>query len=60
MQQKWQKVTWSETYFPDLETYQHHANNVWFITSLKYLKDDGVLYVPVIDKSFNKQGEEIK
>ena len=53
------QVTWSETYFPDLEAYEHHANNVWFITSLKYLKDDGVLYVPVIDKSFNKQGEEI-
>ena len=53
------QTTWSETYFPDLEAYQHLANNEWFTTSLKYLKDDGVLYVPVIDKQFNKQGEEI-
>jgi hypothetical protein len=27
---------------------------------LKYLKDNGILYVPNIKKSFNKQGEEVK
>jgi hypothetical protein len=27
---------------------------------LNYLKDKGILYVPNLNKSFNKQGEEIK
>ena len=25
----------------------------------KFLAEDGVLYVPDLDKSFNKQGEEV-
>ena len=34
-------------------------NNEWFNNMLSMLKDDGQLYVPFLDKSFNKQGQEI-
>ena len=34
-------------------------NNEWFNNMLRMLKDDGVLYVPFLDKEFNKKGEEI-
>ena len=39
---------------------QHLINNIWFNNILKQLKKDGFLYVPNINKSFNKQGQEIK
>jgi len=26
---------------------------------IKYIKDDGVLYVPDLNKSFNNKGEEV-
>ena len=38
---------------------EHHMNNEWFNNMLSMLKDDGVLYVPFLDKEFNKKGEEI-
>ena len=50
---------WSESYFKDLTLYEHNVNNNWFTSMLTMLKDDGELYVPVLNKSFNKLGEEI-
>ena len=50
---------WSESYFTDLTSYEHNVNNNWFKSMLTMLKDDGELYVPVLNKSFNKLGEEI-
>ena len=38
---------------------QHETNNEWFKSMLSMLKDDGELYVPCLNKSFNKLGEEI-
>jgi len=53
-------MQFSQTYYNTLTPMQHAANNAWFAQMLSYLKEDGVLYVPVLDKRFNKQGEEIK
>ena len=53
-------MDFSHTYYNTLTPMQHAANNAWFAQMLSYLKEDGVLYVPVLDKRFNKQGEEIK
>ena len=53
--------SWSQTYLKgyQLTWEEHHYNNEWFNNMLSMLKDDGVLYVPVLDKEFNKKGEEI-
>ena len=37
-----------------------NTNNTWFHNMRTYLKDTGRLYVPYLDKWFNKQGEEIQ
>ena len=50
---------WSQTYFTNLTLDQHIANNNWLMNTLTMLKDDGVLYVPVLDKKFNRLGEEV-
>ena len=52
---------WSQTYMKgyQLTFEEHHMNNEWFNNMLSMLKDDGQLYVPFLDKSFNKQGQEI-
>ena len=50
---------WSQEYYTGLTYNQHVANNHWFNTMLLLLKDDGRLYVPNIDKTFNKNGEEV-
>ena len=50
---------WSQTYFTDLTLDQHISNNNWFRSMLSMLKDDGILYVPVLDKQFNRLGEEV-
>ena len=50
---------WSQTYFTNLTPEQHETNNKWFKSMLSMLKDDGELYVPCLNKSFNKLGEEI-
>ena len=50
---------WSQSYFTNLTPDQHNANNNWFKNTLSMLKDSGVLYVPILDKNFNKLGEEI-
>ena len=50
---------WSQSYFPDLTLEEHDANNNWFQSMRDKLTDSGVLYVPILDKEFNKLGEEI-
>ena len=49
---------WSQSYF-SLSHQEHAINNSWFISMLSKLTDDGILYVPVLGKQFNKQGEEV-
>ena len=51
---------WSQKYYKNLNKKQHLINNIWFNNILKHLKKDGFLYVPNINKSFNKNGQEIK
>ena len=51
---------WSQTYFTDLTLDQHISNNNWFRSMLSMLKDDGILYVPVLDKEFDKLGRLVK
>ncbi len=50
--------TWSELYYTGLTEAEHAANNAWFKAALYSLKDTGILCVPNIGKTFNKQGEE--
>ena len=61
---------WSQSYFvndtsrndivvADLTPEQHETNNEWFKSMLSMLTPDGQLYVPCLNKSFNKLGEEI-
>ena len=50
---------WSQTYFTNLTLDEHIANNNWFRSMLYMLKEDGQLYVPILNKSFNRLGEEI-
>ena len=52
-------MNWSEKYYEGLNKEQHRINNQWFINMFNYLNDTGTLYVPNLNKSFNKQGEEI-
>ena len=50
---------WSQSYFTNLTPAQPIANNNWFKNTLSMLKDSGILYVPILDKEFNKLGEEL-
>ena len=50
---------WSQSYFTNLTPDQHNANNRWFKSIRDKLTDSGVLYVPILDKNFNKSGEEL-
>jgi hypothetical protein len=54
------ELKWSQKYYKNLNKKQHLINNIWFNNILKHLKKDGFLYVPNINKSFNKNGQEIK
>ena len=49
---------WSQTYYTNLTPDQHNMNNRWFQSMLDKLTDSGILYVPILDKQFNKLGEE--
>ena len=51
---------WSQSYMKEyrLTFEEHHLNNEWFNNMLARLTDKGELYVPLINKSFNKLGEE--
>ena len=53
--------SWSQSYMKEyrLTFEEHHLNNEWFNNTLAMLKPNGKLYVPLIDKTFNKLGEEI-
>jgi len=50
---------WSQSYFDDLTLAQHDANNQWFQSMRDKLTDSGILHVPILDKEFNKSGEEV-
>ena len=50
---------WSQSYFNDLTSDQHDVNNQWFQCMRDRLTDSGILYVPILDKEFNKLGEEV-
>tara|TARA_Y100001956_G_C4129604_1_gene192831 strand:- start:18941 stop:19126 length:186 start_codon:yes stop_codon:yes gene_type:complete len=52
---------WSQSYMKDyqLTFEEHHLNNEWFNNMLALLKPNGKLFVPLINKTFNKLGEEI-
>ena len=49
---------WSQSYFTNLTSDQHIANNEWFDNMLDMLTPEGELYVPILNKTFNKLGEE--
>ena len=49
---------WSQSYFSDLTSEEHNINNNWFQLMRDRLTDSGILYVPILNKSFNKLGEE--
>ena len=61
---------WSQSYFvndtsrddivvANLTPEEHNINNNWFQLMRDRLTDSGILYVPILDKEFNKLGEEI-
>ena len=50
---------WSQSYFTNLTPDQHNVNNQWFQSMRDKLTDSGILYVPILDKEFNKLGEEL-
>ena len=53
-------MKWSQQYFHGLSPFQHTVNNTWFETMFEIaLKEDGILYVPVLNKYFNKEGDEM-
>ena len=51
---------WSQTYFTNLTLDEHITNNKWFMIMLDMLKDDGILYVPILDKNFDRLGRLVK
>ena len=53
-------MKFSEKYFRGLTPQQHYLNNVWFIETLDKLKDTGKLFIPDLNKTFNKMGDEIE
>ena len=52
-------MSWSKKYYTGLTNTQHNINDDWFKNMLRVLKESGILYVPNLDKSFNKKGREI-
>ena len=50
---------WSQSYFTDLTPDQHNMNNRWFQSIRDKLTDSGQLYVPNLNKTFNRLGEEV-
>ena len=55
-------MKFSEKYYKELNLtpQQHYVNNVWFIKTLDSLKDNGKLFIPDLNKTFNKMGDEIE
>ena len=52
-------MPFSQTYYPNLDPFEQQYNDIWFMKMLSMLKDDGVLFIPDLNKSFNKLGEEL-
>ena len=52
------QYNWSKKYYKNLTEFQHNINNIWFY-NIKTIKRKWFLYVPNINKKFNKQGQEI-
>ena len=52
---------WSQSYMKayQLTFEEHHLNNEWFNNMINRLTPEGQLYVPLIDKTFNRLGEEV-
>ena len=50
---------WSQSYFTNLTPEEHNINNNWFQLMRDRLTDSGILYVPILDKEFNKLGDEV-
>ena len=52
---------WSQSYMKDyrLTFEEHHMNNELFNNMISMLKPEGKLYVPLLNKSFNRLGEEV-
>ena len=53
-------ASWSKKYYEGLTEAQHKANDDWFKNMIKFLNYTGILFVPNLQKSFNKEGEEVK
>tara|TARA_A200000159_G_scaffold125586_1_gene120700 strand:- start:424 stop:603 length:180 start_codon:yes stop_codon:yes gene_type:complete len=49
----------SSIYYPNLDPYQAQYNDIWFNRMLSSLTLDGILFIPDLNKSFNKKGEEV-
>jgi hypothetical protein len=52
-------LSWSERYYPGLTPEKHGANNSWMRDALSTLKDTGLLFIPDIGRTFNKQGCDV-
>ena len=52
-------IAFSQKYYSHLDEFQQQINDIWFNKMLTMLSDEGQLYVPDLNKSFNKLGEEI-
>ena len=52
-------MSWSKKYYQGLTEYEHIVNDEWFRDRLFSLKEHGILHIPNLNKSFNKQGDEI-
>ena len=52
-------IAFSQKYYPNLDEYEQQYNDIWFMKMLSHLTEDGVLYVPNLNKSFNKLGQEV-
>ena len=52
-------MPFSQIYYPNLDPYEQQYNDIWFMKMLSMLKDDGVLFIPDLNKSFNKLGKEV-
>ena len=52
-------MSWSKKYYKGLTNTQHKINDDWFKDMLTFLKENGILHVPNLEKSFNKKGEEV-
>ena len=52
-------ASWSKKYYEGLTEAQHKVNDEWFKNMRKFLNYTGILFVPNLQKSFNKKGKEI-